>query len=81
MKEKLNLEPGDTLRLDKSYQKGFMAETDVELYSVLDASGQVKGRVQFTEHTNVKAPHTVTCHVMQWDSDSKMIVDDRWVSK
>lgn len=57
MKERLKLDPGDTLRQEKSYQKGFMGETDVKLYSVLDASGQVKGRVQFTEHTNVKAPH------------------------
>lgn len=81
MKERLKLDPGDTLRLEKSYEKGFMGETDVELYSVLDASGQVKGRVQFTEHTNVKAPHTVTCHVVQWDADSGTLVDERWVAK
>jgi len=52
MKDKLKLAPGETLKHESSRSKGFMGETDVTTYSVLDASGNVVGSVEHTEHSS-----------------------------
>ncbi|MDO8371174.1 MAG: hypothetical protein Q7K57_00810 [Burkholderiaceae bacterium] len=64
MKEKLTMESSDTRRPDQSHQKGDLCQTDIELYGVLDGSSQVRGKVQFTGHINVKERHTVTSRIL-----------------
>lgn len=79
MRERLRLETGDTLDHEDHHEKGFMGETEVDTYTIRGAAGEKKGRVQFTEHTSVKAPHTRSCRVMQWDADGRLVVDEQWV--
>lgn len=77
MKDKLELAPGETLKHESSRSKGFMGETDVTTYSVLDASGNVVGSVEHTEHTAVKG-FRVTNTVVQRDLDGTVLVNTSW---
>lgn len=75
--EKLTLGPGESLRRDGSRSKGFMGETDITNYSSLDASGNVVGTVEHSEHTAVKG-FRVTNSVTQTDSQGKVVVSKNW---
>ncbi len=77
MQEKLKLAPGESLRLDGSHSKGFMGETDVTNYSVLDTSGNIVGTVEYTEHMAVKG-FRVTNTVVQKDLQGNIIVKASW---
>ncbi len=77
MKEKLKLNQGETLNLVKSRSEGFMAETDVDDYEIVNAAGEVVGSVTYTNHTAVKG-FRVTQSVVQKDANGKVIVDTRW---
>lgn len=75
--EKVVLKDGETLRLDRSYSKGFMQEEDVDLYTIVDSDGTEKGRVQVNDHTAVKGfRRTVT--VVQTDQEGRTVVRESW---
>jgi hypothetical protein len=76
-RQKLKLEEGETLRLDKKYASGHLGQKEVELYSVIDQDGKVVGAVEFTDHTNIKAPFKQTFHLVQRKADVTL-VDERW---
>ena len=77
MKEKLKLNPGDELRRDSSSVKGFMGETDITNYSILDATGNIVGSVEHTEHMAVKG-FRVTNSIVQKDLEGNVLVKTSW---
>ncbi len=77
MKEKLKINQGETLALVKSKSEGFMAETDVDEYEIVNTSGEIVGSVVYKNHTAVKG-FRVTQSVIQKDVNGKTIVDIRW---
>ncbi|RDZ27998.1 hypothetical protein [Lysobacter silvisoli] len=77
MKDKLKLAPGETLRHENSQSKGFMGETDITNYSVLDSAGNVVGTVEHTEHTAVRG-FRVSNSVVQKDSQGNVLVNTNW---
>jgi hypothetical protein len=54
-----------------------MAEEDINEYSVVNADGQVVGKVIHTDHTAVKGFRR-TRTVRQTDINGKVIVDEHW---
>lgn len=77
MEEKLKLNQGETLKLIKSGSEGFMAETDVNEYSILNTAGEIVGSVVYTDHTAVRGFRR-TQTVVQKDMHGKVIVNERW---
>jgi hypothetical protein len=74
---KLKLNPGESLRLDNSSSKGFMAEEDIYDYSILNQEGEVVGAVHRTDHTAVKGFRR-TQSVRQTDNNNVVVVDEAW---
>ena len=77
MKAKVKLSEGQVLRLEKSRSEGFMGETDITEYSIVDAAGNVVGSVEFTDHTAVKGFRR-TCTMVQKDKQGKTVVQESW---
>lgn len=77
MKEKLKLAAGEKLKHVNSRSQGFMGETDVTSYLILDASDNIVGSVEHTEHTAVKG-FRVTHSVVQKDSNGNIVVQTSW---
>lgn len=77
MKERLKLNQGETVNHVKPRSEGFMAETDIEEYEIVNAAGEVVGSVTYKIHTAVKG-FRVTHSVVQKDINGKAIVDTRW---
>jgi hypothetical protein len=75
--EKLKINPGETLRLDKAFSKGFMAEEDIYQYSILNHEGEVVGSVIRTEHTAVRG-FRKTHSVRQTDNNNAVVVNESW---
>lgn len=76
-RDKVVLNLGETLRVDSSRCEGFMQETDVYECSVLDASGNVVGKVRATDHTAVRG-FGQTLTVRQTSVTGQTIVDESW---
>lgn len=53
-KERVDLKVGETLKQTSSRTKGFMEETDVNEYDILDAEGRKTGSVTHECHTSVR---------------------------
>jgi hypothetical protein len=75
-KEKLQLKDGESLKLERRYSEGFMQETDVEVYRIVDGTGDVTGQVKYTDHTAVRGFRR-TLRVVQTDATGKTVVDER----
>lgn len=80
MRDKLKISEGDTLKFESSRSKGFMGETDVTDYTILDSSGNVVGTVEYTEHTAVRGLRT-TNSVVQKDVQGKVVIQASWHPK
>ena len=76
-KDKVILNPGESLRIDNSRCEGFMQETDVYDCSVIDANGMVVGKVKATDHTAVRGFRR-TLSVQQTNASGQTVVDERW---
>lgn len=70
--ENLKLKPDETLKLTGSKTKGFMGETDVNEYDILDAEGRKTGSVTHECHTAVKG-FKVRHSVVQRDASGAVI--------
>ena len=77
MRDKLKLADDDTLRFESSRSKGFLEETDVTDYSIIDVMGNVVGTVEYTEHTKVNGLRTVHS-VVQRDAQGREVVRTQW---
>jgi len=74
---RITLTDGQTLVLVSSKSKGFMQETDITTYNVVDRDGAVCGDVTVADHTAVKG-FKRTLHVVQRNSAGEAIVDEAW---
>ncbi|MGV8989186.1 MAG: hypothetical protein ACOH2H_23360 [Cypionkella sp.] len=77
LESKLVLQAGETLKLISSSCKGFMQETDLMTYDVINASGDKVGTVEVEDHTAVKGFRR-TVSFTQRGIDGKVLVDDAW---
>ncbi len=77
MKDKIKLNPGETLKREGHRSKGTMGETDIWTYTVLDSSGNKVGSVIHTEHTSIRNLKR-TQSVEQRDANGNLIVDVIW---
>jgi len=77
LKEKLKLNVGDTLKNIGHRSKGFLAETDICTYSIINSSGEVVGTVEYTDHSSVEN-YKRTQRVVQRDASGEIIVDENW---
>ena len=75
--EKLKLNPGESLRIISTRTKGFMGETDVTTYSVLDENENVVATVEHSEHTAVKG-FKVTNHATRKDLQGNVVAAYNW---
>lgn len=75
--EQLQLKDGETLRRDSSRETGFMGNIDVVNYSILNANGDVVGKVEYTVDTAVKG-FRVTRKVVQTDHEGRTILQKFW---
>lgn len=74
---RVKLADGQKLDLVGSKSKGFMQETDVTTYNVVDQDGTLCGDVTITDHTAVKG-FKRTIRVVQRDAAGEAIVDEAW---
>ena len=77
MREKLKLQPDQTLRKIGSTTDGFMGETDVSEFEIVNERGEVMGFVTYKEHMTVKG-FRQTYSLVQKDLNQRIIVDQRW---
>lgn len=77
MRDKLILKDGEDIVLDRSRQKGTMAQTDIEYYNVVNQDKEIVGTVKYTDHTSLNG-FSRTQHLEQNDSDGNLIVDISW---
>jgi len=72
-KTKLVLGEGDALVHKAARSAGFMGETDINTYSIMQADGNVSGAVRVEHHTAVRGfKRTIT--VVQTNVDGKEVV-------
>ena len=76
-KQKLVLKPGEHLQHTGSRMTGFMQETDIDTYDVLDADGSKVGSVTIEDHTAVKGFRRAIS-VRQRDLSGKVVVEESW---
>ena len=74
-KSRVILNDGESLRHDRSSTEGFMQETDIDIYSIVQPDGTVTGSVSVTDHTAVKG-FKRTMRVVQVDAHGKGVVDE-----
>lgn len=77
LKDKVKLNPSEELKFESSRSTGFMAEEDINEYSVVNADGQVVGQVTHTDHTAVRGFRR-TQTLRQTDVNGKVIVEEHW---
>lgn len=78
-RDKVILNPGETLRVDSSRCEGFMQETDIYECSILNSVGDPVGKVEVTDHTAVRGFRR-TLSVRQISASGKVIVDETWTA-
>lgn len=76
-KQKVKLIPGESLKLERSYMKGPLQETDVELYTIVNEKDEVTGKVEVTDHTAIKGFRR-TISVVQTDVAGSTIIRESW---
>jgi hypothetical protein len=72
------LRDGESLKHERSSTQGFMQETDVDTYSIVQADGSVVGSVTVTDHTAVRG-FKRTVNVVQKDTNGKVVVDESFL--
>lgn len=76
-REKIILKCGEQLKRTGSKSTGFMGETDVETYDVVDAQGATVGSVTVEDHTAVRG-FKRTVSVEQRDQAGSTIYSEHW---
>lgn len=76
-RDKVVLNPGESLRIDNSRYVGFMQETDVYDCTIIDANGVVVGKVKATDRTAVRGFRR-TLSVQQTNAVGQTVVDESW---
>lgn len=76
-KSKISLKGGEQLRHMGSKSKGFMAETDVDDYEIIDVDGAVVGSVTVEDHTAVRGSRR-TISIVQRDAAGALVKSENW---
>lgn len=76
-RDKIKLNPGETLRFDRSHSKGSLGQEDINIYSVLNQDGIVVGTLEHRDHTSIRG-FSRTESLIQKDNTGKLIVDEHW---
>lgn len=76
-KEKLRLSPDESLKHERSYEKGSLGQEEVSLYLIISSNGEEMGSVQFTEHIAIRGFRR-SFHLVQRDKARNPIIDVRW---
>lgn len=75
--EQLDLKNGETLRRESSRETGPLGNIDITNYSVLDAHGDVVGKVEYTEDMAIKG-FKVTHKAVRTDLEGKTVLQKSW---
>ena len=78
-KSRVVLNDGESLRHDRASSEGFMQETDIDIYSIVQPDGTVTGSVRVTDHTAVRE-FKRTVRVIQNDAHGRVVVDESFRS-
>ena len=76
-KSKVVVREGETTKHIASKTKGFVGETDIDTYDIVDSHGQRNGTVTVEVHTAVRG-FKKTISVEQRDMTGAIIVDETW---
>ena len=76
-KQKVKLIPGESLKFERSYMKGPLQETDVELYEIVNEKNEVTGNVEVTDHTAIKGFRR-TISALQTDAAGNTVIRESW---
>jgi len=76
-RKRIKLNEGDSIKSKGSRSKGFMAETDIYSYDIINANDEIIGTATHTSHTNVKGGK-VTNIIIQQDMSGNTITEERW---
>lgn len=68
------LKPRDVLRSEGVRVGGFLAEEDIESYSIIDENGKFTGSITVRDHTAVKGFRR-TIGIIQRDEFGKVVLD------
>lgn len=77
VRKRVVLKEDETLVSKGSRTKGFMGETDINSYEVINSNNEIVGTVEHTHHTAVKGFKVTQC-LIQKDKAGNTIVDERW---
>ena len=77
MESRIKLQPGESLKLEKSSSEGTMGQTEINCYSVIDAGGLIVGSVEHQDHMSLKG-FTRTQRVTQRNKNGSILVNDTW---
>lgn len=78
-KSKVSLKSGEQLKHVASKTKGFMAETDIDSYEIVDAHGVVVGSVTVEDHTAVRGFRR-TVSIEQRDAMGALVNSESWTA-
>lgn len=77
---KVRLCESDSLRADGKQVEGTLVGKETLQYSIIDKNGQKKGSVQVAVEMSMRPPYPQRHHLMQWDIEGKVVLDERWTS-
>lgn len=77
-RDRLKLQPGETLRRSGGTKSGNLDQHEVEMYDVIDLRGDSVGTVLYTETFCIRPPFRANHSLVQKDPDGKVVVDLRW---
>jgi hypothetical protein len=78
-KDKLKLESGYILLDDGSFRKGHLSSHIVKKYIVLDKDQKQVGTARVTVIEETSSPFRETIHVVRWDLNGNVIVDEKFL--
>lgn len=77
MKNHIKLQPGETLRFDKSKRAGFVGVKTIDFYSILDADGKVVGSIEHKTNISIHGLNT-SQSIIQKDMFNKIVHEENW---
>ncbi len=78
-KDKLVLQPGETLVNETTRTAGSLGNEDITTCDVQDSSGAIVGAVRYADVTSIKAPFRRSFHLQQRSAGGASVVDERGV--
>ena len=77
-RDRLVLNPGETVRQAQRITTGNLGQDDVEHHDVIAPQGQIVGTVVYTACTSLKPPFRTSYRLVQRGIDGTVMVNVRW---